>query len=255
MFSNSFIADSTTHSPAKEANRMSIGSWRYSLTSSAKSLDKSTYCFKGSQVQQLVARSLLFVVSSFIAVILLLQNPVDAGVLKADHQRPKANDFFDWKYAQKVWFEMDTRALADAEWDKYEKDFQPWLDIYKSDQRRAFEELKNYPKQKKSNIMRGYDIQLAYDTWFDQIYMFWFKNYEYHKFQSANTGRPAATFDDLLEGYRTRGTCFPKQILDECGPVPDWRSEKWLAKEKEMMAKVQVDLDEAIAAKARKGKK
>jgi hypothetical protein len=44
-------------------------------------------------------------------------------------------------------------------------------------------------------------------------------------------------------------------MLDECGPVPDWRSPTWRAKEQEMMAKAQQYADEQYAKRMERSNK
>jgi hypothetical protein len=155
----------------------------------------------------------------------------EAGVLKGPNEYAKAEHFFNWRFAQKVWFEMNTWEASEAEWAKYAPDFEPWLEMYKSNPRKALDALAKYPKEKRLNIQRGYDMQLAYDQWFDQVYSPWYNGYAY----AASQGK-AWTFDEQLEAYAKRPNCIPTHYLNECGPVPDWRSAKWRAKEQEMMA-------------------
>jgi hypothetical protein len=103
-------------------------------------------------------------------------------------------------------------------------------------------ELKTYPEGKRRNIERGFDIQLAFDHWFDQVYSPWFNGFAYEALQAPRVGKKAATFDDYLAVWAKRESCVPQGILNECGPVPDWRSDKWRAKEQEIM---RAALDEA----------
>ena len=174
-----------------------------------------------------------------------------AGALKSGQEYAKAEHFFDWKYAQKVWFEMNTWEKEEQEWAKYAADFEPWLDLYKKDKRKALSDLKGYPETKRKNIQRGYDIQLAYDQWFDQVYSPWYNHYPYVASQAPVHKKKAPTFDDYLAASAKRQSCFPQVFLNECGPVPDWRSDKWKAKEQAMMAKA----DEEAARIAAKRKR
>lgn len=163
------------------------------------------------------------------------------ALLKGGNEYVKPQHFFDWSYAQKVWFEMNTWEAEEKEWAKYAADFEPWLDLYRKDPRKALTALDSYPESKRKNIQRGYDIQLAYDQWFDQVYSPWFNG---HK---AGTQDRKWTFDDVLASYAKRPSCIPQHFLNECGPIPDWRSDKWKAKEQAMMREVA----EAVARKKR----
>lgn len=108
--------------------------------------------------------------------------------------------------------------------------------------------LKTYPDQKRKNIQRGYDMQLAWDQWFDQVYSPWYNGYANDAWHAPTHNTKAPTFDDYLAVWAKRPSCFPAHFLNECGPVPDWRSDK--SQEQDMMAKA----DEA-AAKNRGGRK
>ena len=165
-----------------------------------------------------------------------------------------AEKFFDWGFAQKVWFEMNTWEAEEAEWAKYEADFNPWLKLYKQDPRKAFAELDKMPKAKRLRVQRGYDMQLAYDHWFDHVYSFWYNAYRGDAVTKSSPiiNKTAATFDDLLARSAQNPTCHPNRLLNECGPVPDWRSPKWLAKENEMMAETAKEIAEKKAAREAK---
>jgi len=160
-----------------------------------------------------------------------MSNPVIsfAGALKTPSQYAKPEHFFDWKYAQEVWFEMRSHEAIQAEADKYAADFDPWLALYKKDKRKALAELKTYPEAKRRNIERGYDVQLSYDQWRDDVYMSWFKGHR------AGTLDRKWTFDQVLESFGKRSSCVPQHFLNECGPVPDWRDNEDKAKEQAMM--------------------
>jgi hypothetical protein len=60
---------------------------------------------------------------SAIFLFLLLPTISGAGVLKSGYQNAHESHFFDWKYAQNFWFEMNTWEKEEAEWAKYEADF------------------------------------------------------------------------------------------------------------------------------------
>ncbi len=167
--------------------------------------------------------------------------------MKDGQIRATANQFFDWTFAQKVWFELNTWELEEAEWAKYADDFNTWLPLYKQNPRKALNALKSYPKEKRLNIQRGFDIQLAFDHWFDHVYSAWYNRYPYTASRAVLHKTKAPTFDDTLSSYGQRPSCFPEAMLDECGPVPDWRSPKWRAKEQGMMAKANRQAAEAEA--------
>jgi len=170
----------------------------------------------------------------------------NAGVLKHWDSYANPEHFFDWKYAQTVWFDLNTAERYDAEWAKYEGDFKPWLALYKADKRKALADLKTYPEAKRRNIERGYDMQLAFDHWFDQVYGPWYNRFRGNVLDAAfykKYGKPpAGTFDDYLADWATFKPCVPARFLSQCGPIPDWRSEKAKAKEQAMM---RAALDEA----------
>jgi len=171
-----------------------------------------------------------------------------AGELKHWDSYAKPEHFFDWTYAQKVWFDLNTAERYDAEWAKYEGDFKPWLALYKKDKRKALADLKTYPEATRRNIERGYDMQLAFDQWGDQVYRIWFNGYAHEAYRATLTKKKASTFDDSLALWATFKPCVPARFLNQCGPIPDWRSENTKAKEQAMMRKVADEL----AAKAAK---
>ena len=170
-----------------------------------------------------------------------------AGEIKSDTERAVASKYFDWSYAQKVWFDLNTAQKFDAEWDKYAAEFEPWLAHYKQNPRQAFAEMDKMPKAKRAKVQRGYDMQLAYDQWRDHVYSPWYNGYANDawfavSYDNKKKGMKAPTFDDYLETYGKRAPCHPQAMLDECGPVPDWRSPGRKAAEQAMMKKVQADL-------------
>lgn len=184
----------------------------------------------------------------------------EAGSLKSVQERAIASKYFDWSYAQKVWFEMNTWDLEEKEWAKCAADFEPWLAKYKQSPRAAFAELDKMPKPKKKKVQQCYDIQLAYDQWFDHVYLPWYNGYPSDalyavSYNNKEKGVKAPTFDDYLASYGKRASCSPDAMLDECGPVPDWRSPTWRAKEQEMMAKAQQYADEQYAKRMERSNK
>ncbi|CCG42494.1 conserved hypothetical protein [Magnetospirillum molischianum DSM 120] len=173
----------------------------------------------------------------------------NAGVLNWGYNPVGPEQFFDWKYAQKVWFDLNTAESYDAEWAKYQGDFKPWLALYKADKRKALAELKSYPEAKRRNIERGYDMQLAYDDWRDLLYMRWYKGYAHEAYRATLTKKKAQTFDDSLAIWVTFKPCVPVRFLNQCGPIPDWRDDEDKAKEQAMMRKVVDDLAARAAKK------
>lgn len=166
-----------------------------------------------------------------------------AGSIKGPNEFVKAENFFDWNFAQHVWFDLKTDGEYDAEFDKYASHFKPWLEIYKNDPRKALTELKTYPEAKRRNIERAYDMQLAFDQWADQLYVPWYKGFRNEALNAALYRKvPAQTFDDWLAKFGKNLSCIPTRSLTECGPVPDWRSKETRAREENMM---RAALDEA----------
>jgi len=147
-----------------------------------------------------------------------------------------APKYFDWAFAQKVWFEMNTIESLEAAFTKYGADFDPWLALYKKDPRKAFAELDKMPKAQRLRVQRGYDVQLAYDQWFDHVYSTWYNTYPQNAAMAPVLKKAAPTFDDVLAARAQTASCHPESMLNECGPVPDWRTEGWKVKERGMMA-------------------
>lgn len=176
----------------------------------------------------------------------------EAGEIKSVYQNATAEKYWDWSYAQRVWFDFNTTDKFVAEWNKYSGDFEPWLSRYQKDARKALDELDSMPKSKRLNVQRGYDMQLAFDQWWDHVYSPWYNRYDYVSGNARREGKAAPTFDDYLVVWGKRQTCRPERLLDECGPIPDWRSPEWRTKEQAMMQKVNADLDARAAAKKTK---
>ncbi|MBN2752326.1 MAG: hypothetical protein JXQ84_06425 [Rhodospirillaceae bacterium] len=178
-----------------------------------------------------------------------------AGAMKRDTQMATAEKFFDWGFAQKVWFEMPTWEAEEAEWAKYAADFNPWLALYKQDPRKAFATLDKMPKAKRLRVQRGYDMQLAYDQWFDHVYSTWYNNYGFEAVVAASpaVNKKAPTFDDVVALTGQRAKCFPKRLLNECGPVPDWRSPEWKAKEQTLFAETAKEIAANKAKREKRG--
>lgn len=171
--------------------------------------------------------------------------------MKSGHRQAVAEDYFDWSFAQHVWADLDDVEKFDAEWAKYAVEFEPWLARYKKNTRAALDELKALPDVRRVAIQRGYDMQLAFDEWWDHVYSSWYNGFNVKAAFARYPGRSgkAATFDDWLQAAAKRDDCRKQRMLDECGPIPDWRSPQWKTKEQAMMKKVIADLD---AQKAKK---
>lgn len=183
-----------------------------------------------------------------------------AGEIKSDSERAIASKYFDWAFAQKVWFDLNTGSKFDREWEKYSADFEPWLSVYKQDPRKAFAELDKMPPQKRARVQRGYDMQLAFDQWFDHIYSAWYNGYPSNalyavSYNNKEKGVKAPTFDDALASYGKRASCQPDTMLDECGPVPDWRTERMLRESQAMMAKAEKYAAEQYAKRMERSNK
>lgn len=219
---------------------MMIGAFKNALTFSTTSDVRSMYPCTGPQGKHVSVRSVVLGVPLLLSILASLAtgNPAHAGNLKGPNQQATAEKFFDWGYAQKVWFEMNTSALIDAEYAKYRSDFEPWLALYKQDPRKAFAEMDKMPKAKRLRVQRGYDVQLAWDQWYDHVYSFWYNQYDFTAQVKINrvSQQAADTFDDLLARSSQNPTCHPNRLLNECGPVPDWRSERMHRESAEMMA-------------------
>ncbi|MCA1908959.1 MAG: hypothetical protein LDL39_11420 [Magnetospirillum sp.] len=172
----------------------------------------------------------------------LLSSGAQAGVLKISSSKEK---FFDWDFAQRVWDTMNTWDKEEAEWAKYAADFDPWFrDEWKKKGVKALEGLKNYPAEKRKNIERGFDMQLAWDTWYDHFY------WQYIDYYRVVT-RVSPRIDKLEElkpfearlananAHRAKtlpSPCIRKRFLQDCGAWPDWRSPEMKAEEKKLEA-------------------
>lgn len=155
---------------------------------------------------------------------------------------------------------MNTWEAEEKEWKKYSSDFNKWLELYTKREWRADEKamavlkgrselfgMKAYPDDLRKNIQRGYDIQLAYDQWRDNVYSRWFDGYR----ENAMAGK-AVTFDQLLEDFSKKPACTPKEYLTDCGPIPDWRDAEDKIKEQEMMRKADEEAARIAAKQKRK---
>lgn len=146
---------------------------------------------------------------------------------------------------------MNTWDKEEAEWDKYSSVFEPWLERYKNNARAAMGELEKMPKDVRYKIQRGYDIQLAYEDWFDHVYSPWYNGFSSAAAAAQRENKPGPTFDDYLAVWGKRKSCVPERLLNQCGPIPDWRSPKWKEREQAMMQKVNADLDAWVASKTK----
>lgn len=163
----------------------------------------------------------------------------NAGELSSGYRSlPKAHQYFDWAFAQKVWTQLNTWPALEAEWNKYAAEFEPWLETYKKDRQKAQEALRGYPEAKRQRIQRGYDLQLAWDDWWDNIHTNWYANYFNNLSQDTrwNRQQDAYDFDTLLARYSKPGCSTSAQALSQCGSIPDWRTEKMKAEDTRMMA-------------------
>lgn len=155
---------------------------------------------------------------------------------------------------------MNTTEKLDAEYAKYSADFEPWLALYKQNPRKAFAELDKMPQAKRVKIQKGFDVQLAWDQWFDHVYSAWYNGYPSDalyavSYNNKEKGVKAPTFDDYLASYGKRAPCQPDTMLDECGPVPDWRSQRMLRESQAMMAKAEQYAAEQYAKRMERSNK
>jgi len=148
--------------------------------------------------------------------------------------------FYNWRYAKALWLEKNTRELAEAEWKTFEKDFDPWLEMYEKNSKAAMKALKSYPKAKRERIQRGHDAQIAYDDWAKHIYVQWYKDYytDYQRKHARGRDEHPMTFDELLVHSQKAGAkCGGEKPLTYCAP-PDWRSPEQKADDQRMMKQV-----------------
>lgn len=153
-------------------------------------------------------------------------------------------EFFDWEYAKKVWFEMNTWEAEEKEWAKYSSDFEPWLEIWKKNHNQAKKLLATYPEPKKTNIQRAFDIQLAWDNWYDEHYWPWWERYQ-GALKAKNYGEISelTSFDEDRVRFNARrkelgrDKCVPQRFITECGLMPDWRSPEMIAEGKRLEAR------------------
>jgi len=206
---------------------MSIGLWRAPLKLSAKPLVNSLYSVRTPHVKHVVV-----VLSILLLPLVSLAGEPQPGTLISAHQFAKPEKFADWEFAKKVWWEMDTRQAFDAEWNKYAADFEAWLVDYRANPYKAQKALKEYPAEKRQRILRGHDMQMAYDDWWNHMYAAWYDDYE----RKVRNGR-AYPFPELLKKRMASGCNGTQNWISDCGG-PDWRTEAMKAKDQVMMAKV-----------------
>lgn len=156
----------------------------------------------------------------------------------------RRGDFYDWEFAKKVWFEMNTFAAEEAEWAKYAADFDPWFVEWKKNNAAAKKLLASYPEQRRRNIERAYDMQLAWDTWYDTYYAQWLDNYRGVVKNSPRIDilSNLVPFANELADRNAKSRsahpdpCIPKDFLTQCGRAPDWRSADMIAEERKLEA-------------------
>lgn len=162
-----------------------------------------------------------------------------------------AEDYFDWSYAQHVWADLNDGSKFDGEWAKYSAEFDPWLERYKKNARVAMDELEKMSKDRRLKIQHGYDMQLAFDEWFDHVWSPWYNGFSSAAAAAQRENKPGPTFDDYLAVWGKRASCRPERMLDQCGPIPDWRTERLIRESQAMMQKVNADLDAWAASKTK----
>ncbi len=143
--------------------------------------------------------------------------------------------YYDWKYAYKVWSEMNTRSKLMETFAPLDKDLDPWLELYKKNPRAALAEVEKYPKKKRINIKHGHDAQLAFDDWWRHIYLRWYNSY-----MTAYEKGQAESFEQYIARFAgSKSACSTPQALPYCGPIPDWRSDRNKKDEVAHIAKVE----------------
>ena len=133
----------------------------------------------------------------------------------------RRDDFFDWPRIREIWITLTTWDALKAEYDRVTGAYEPWREIWLSNQREALAILENHPNR--DDIELGYDIQLAYEHWQRRGYWRW-----RHAFEGQRGWYP--TFEDVVTERRGR-VCPPHHdkfgiFGDRCGNLPDWRSDK-----------------------------
>lgn len=220
---------------------MSIGVYSALLNLSAKLFVRVVYSVRTPQVQQVV-------VAVDIVLLPMLAHAAEPqpGTLIPAHVFAEQKRFADWEFGKKVWWEMETRQQFDAEWTKYAPEFEAWLELYRQNPYKAKNALKEYPKDKRQRILRGHDMQLAYDDWWNQLYSGWRNAYE----NDLRFGR-AKTFPELLKRRMANGCSGEQNWISDCGG-PDWRTEAMKAEDEAMMQSAAKKIAEEKARRAAK---
>ena len=216
---------------------MSIGSYSVVLRSLVKDWVRATYCLRGSQVQQSLSTPALVLVVGMLAMSLISVD-AHAGTLSGTTQG-RRGDFYDWEFAKKVWYEMGTWEAEEKEWAKYSADFDPWLVEWKKNNKNAKKLLAGYSPEKRKNIECAYDIQKAWDTWYDDFYRPYIRHYNDVVTYSPYLDRvkELKSFDQS-RAERNKlnpvSPCTPQEYLHQCGAWPDWRSPEMKAEERKL---------------------
>ncbi len=224
---------------------MSIGSWRALLKFSENPLVNSVYSLRIPHVQHVIPLSLAIAFFSFFvlaepdhaqAKVFPKPDPA-AGLVKCNTTMGRFDDFFDFEYAQKVWFEMGSLDALNTERAKYAAEFGPWFERFKvaKDWFAMYDELRAYEEPEKTAMRRGHDIEVAYNTWLCEHYDYWVRLY---KIVDAGDQE---TFEEYVAGRSIPFRCenakrLPTKYNSACGgPLPDWRSPEMKAADKAMM--------------------
>ena len=159
-------------------------------------------------------------------------NDAHAQRLRNDNVVARAEDFFDWPRIREIWATLTTRDALQAEYDRVAEAYEPWRDIWLSSQREALAVLEDHPNR--DDIELGYDIQLAYEHWQRRAWWRWRSTFE------SVDGR-IYTFDEWVD-IRRGAVCPPNHgkfgvFGDQCGNVPDWRSEERKASDRALYDK------------------
>jgi len=209
---------------------MSIGIWRALLNLSAKLVVSSLYCVRTSHVQQVVLAAAI----ALLPFVCRAGEP-QPGTLISSQEFAKPEKFADWEFAKTVWWELETRQQFDAEWKKYAPDFEVWLAELKQNSYKAMKALKAYPKDKRERIQHGYDMQLAFDDWWNHTYANWRDGYEHH----LRLGN-AKTFDAYVKWARSL-PCSNQDWISHCGG-PDWRTQAMKAEDQAIISRAEAQI-------------
>lgn len=155
----------------------------------------------------------------------------------------------DFEYAKKIWLEADTFKKLDAEYVKYEKHADPWIEKEVASDRLHHSKVREYRKWSDKNPVafakkRGHDLRLLLDYYNDKIFYGWVEDYK-----KGNTNK---SFSQLMKEHQ-KGTCkgikkpgdhinWARRYIDDgqfryCEQWPDWRVGWNFERERETLEK------------------